>query len=1026
MKKKQLLRWSRLLSLIAAMLIFSISAMSQAKNGPLGICYVEVNNNNILNAGAYTLKNGGQQVFDVAIVFAANLNYDVAKGRPYLYANNNVTKVLSNAATYIQPLQAKGIKVLLDVLGNHQGAGICNFTSRAQAKDFALQIAHTVNTYGLDGIDFDDEYSDYGTNGTGQPNDSSFVMLVQEVRALLPTKIISFYYYGPAASRLSWNGYRVGDYVDYSWNAIYGSFSNPNVPPLGSDKKSPAAVWIGNTSTSTVTSLANQTKSGNYGLFLWYDLHGSNEATYLSAGTVPLYNDSAKLTGTLQSWTAGASCDAPIGLTVSNLTGASATVSWTAVGSNNYTVDYKTAAASTWTNAASGTTGTSVNISGLTANTEYDWRVRTNCTSSTSTYSFAPRFNSGSGPVTSPGPRSLYFDGTNEYVNTGSINLSGSALSFEGWIKPAAFKSASPYISSIIGTETSDANAALLRLGDASVANNKLQFVLSIGGSQKKLAAVSTLSTNTWYHVAATYDGATMKLYINGVLDASVAQTGAVTANGVFYISRSWDDSRCFNGWMDEMRVWKKALTATEIQNNKCSTSPSSTSLEGYWRFNDGSGTSAQDTTGHNYTGSLTNMDNSNWRTDVPTCAPVLPVANFTGTPVAVATGQSVTFTNSSTNATSYSWTFTGGSPATSTATNPVVTYNTAGTYTVKLVATNANGSDSLIRTNYITVSAALNYAISLDGTNEYLQSNTVNLSGSALSMEAWVKPNGFKAAFPNISTLMGIESGTNAALLRFGDDGLANNKLQFVLSIGGAQKKLASATTFSTGTWYHIAATYDGATMKLYVNGVLDASVAQTGAVTANATFYLSYSYDASRCLNGIIDEARVWKKALTATEVANNACTVPGSSTSLEAYWKLNEGSGTSAADATGKGHSLTLTNTESADWVTDVPSACGGAASRQAVIPVAEITAVVNETAVAWPNPVAKNKSVSISLKELTGHPRITLYNTMGAVMKTQNINATVTQVPLTGFSAGIYYYAIKTADGKLLHKGSIVVQ
>jgi GH18 family chitinase len=59
-------------------------------------------------------------------------------------------------------------------------------------QEILQQLANTVNTYGLDGIDFDDEYSEYGNNGTGQPNDSSFVMLVQELRALLPDKIISF------------------------------------------------------------------------------------------------------------------------------------------------------------------------------------------------------------------------------------------------------------------------------------------------------------------------------------------------------------------------------------------------------------------------------------------------------------------------------------------------------------------------------------------------------------------------------------------------------------------------------------------------------------------------------------------------------------------------------------------------------------------------------------------------------------------------------------------------------------------
>lgn len=1020
MKHNYLLKLAFILSIGSVLAASSKIHAQTPKNGPLGICYVEVNNNNILNAGAYTLKNGGQQLFDIAIVFAANINYDVSKGRAYIYPNNNVSKVFNNPATYIQPLQAKGIKVLFDILGNHQGAGLCNFTSRAAAKDFAQQIAHTVNTYGFDGVDFDDEYSDYGTNSTGQPNDSSFVMLVQEVRALLPAKIISFYYYGPAASRLSWNGYRVGDYVNYSWNANYGTFSNPAVPPLGNDKKSPAAVWIGNTPASTVTTLANQTKSGNYGLFLWYDLHGSNEANYLSAGAVPLYSDSAKLTGTLQSWTAGTNCDAPVGLSASNITGTSATLNWTAVGSNTYTIDYKTAGASTWTNAVTATSAVSVTVSGLSANTDYDWRIRTNCSGTGSAYNFAPRFNSGSGPVTSPGPRALYFDGVNEYINAGTINLSGSALSFEGWVKPASFKSVSPYISSIIGTETGDANAALLRFGDVGIANNKLQFVLSIGGAQSKLTSATALNINTWYHIAATYDGANMKLYINGVLDASVAKTGAFTANGTLYISKSWDDSRNFNGSMDEWRVWRRALTQAEIQNNKCSVSPAATSLEACWRFNDGSGTSAQDTTGHGYTGSLVNMDNSNWITDVPTCGTSLPVANFTGAPVTITTGQSVTFTNTSSNTTSYSWTFTGGTPAASTQTNPVVTYSTAGTYTVKLVATNAAGSDSLVRTNYIQVNAATtNFAVQMNGSNQSLSTGTINLNGTLVSMEGWVNVAAFKTAFPYISTVMGTESGTNAALLRFGDASVAANKLQFVLTIGGTQRKLNSVTTFNASTWYHIAATFDGTTMKLYVNGTLDASATNAGTITSNAAFYIGYSYENARNLNGMVDEVRVWKKALTQAEIQSNMCAVSPTATSLEAYWRLNEGTGTSSADATGHAHTAAFTNMSSTNWVTTVPPGCGSAARPVAALPKKVEAAV-------WPNPVPKNGMLSISSVDINDKAVLTIYNQVGTVIKNTNVTATITKLPVAGLAAGLYYFNIRKTNGRLFSKGSFVVQ
>ena len=87
--------------------------------------------------------------------------------------------------------------------------------------------------------------------------------------------------------------------------------------------------------------------------------------------------------------TAG-TCNAPGGLVSSAITTSSATVSWAAVsGAVSYDVDYKANASATWINAATGTTATSVNLSGLAASTLHDWRVRTNCSSSSSGYSQA-------------------------------------------------------------------------------------------------------------------------------------------------------------------------------------------------------------------------------------------------------------------------------------------------------------------------------------------------------------------------------------------------------------------------------------------------------------------------------------------------------------------------------------------------------------------------------------------------------------------------------------------------------------
>ncbi|MGB8192419.1 MAG: reprolysin-like metallopeptidase [Chitinophagaceae bacterium] len=80
-------------------------------------------------------------------------------------------------------------------------------------------------------------------------------------------------------------------------------------------------------------------------------------------------------------------CGDPAGLASSAITSSGATVSWGAVsGANSYDADYKTTASSTWINAATGTTSTSVNLSGLSASTSYDWRVRANCTGGSSNY----------------------------------------------------------------------------------------------------------------------------------------------------------------------------------------------------------------------------------------------------------------------------------------------------------------------------------------------------------------------------------------------------------------------------------------------------------------------------------------------------------------------------------------------------------------------------------------------------------------------------------------------------------------
>ena len=100
--------------------------------------------------------------------------------------------------------------------------------------------------------------------------------------------------------------------------------------------------------------------------------------------------------------------------------------------------------------------------------------------------------------------------------------------------------------------------------------------------------------------------------------------------------------------------------------------------------------------------------------------SPQPPVADFTASSTNISAGDSVTFTDTSiNNPTSWSWSFEGGTPATSTDQNPTVTYNTAGTYDVTLTATNAYGSDSETKLDYIDVSA-VPYCTSSAGNQGY------------------------------------------------------------------------------------------------------------------------------------------------------------------------------------------------------------------------------------------------------------------------------------------------------------------
>ncbi len=216
----------------------------------------------------------------------------------------------------------------------------------------------------------------------------------------------------------------------------------------------------------------------------------------------------------------------------------------------------------------------------------------------------------------------LEFDGSNDYVSISSINLNGqSSLTMEAWIYPESFNYISDnYISNIVGYDNAD---ALLRIGDNDlsnmVANNRLQLMINTSSGPKKCNGTTELSPQHWYHVAGTYDGSNIRLYVNGVLDASVAHSGNLQVNrseiklGAGTVSGS--DDRCFDGFIDEVRIWTTPRTETNIRQNMYREMSSlETGLFAYYKLNETSGTTASDSK-VSYDGSLTNMGGTEWKT---------------------------------------------------------------------------------------------------------------------------------------------------------------------------------------------------------------------------------------------------------------------------------------------------------------------------------------------------------------------------------------------------------------------------
>lgn len=275
------------------------------------IVYIEVNNENPLNAGEYFM--GDEPFFDIVSIFAANINLD-KDGAPYISCNTQTAYVLQNADKIIRPLQEKGIKVHLSILGNHDDAGMRSL-SEDGAKAFAKELKAYADIYGLDGFDFDDEYSSYaenkyqGTSGSVVSSKSectpqNYKRLLEICREVMPKEeglAFGIYWYTSNDHPI---GEGLEDLVDYTVFGTYGSFREYSGQNISKEIQAPYAITLVAEDNGTILPInvnetnLNKVVNNGYKYFAFYNLKSSrNYELYFNKVATKLWNKDVTWTG---------------------------------------------------------------------------------------------------------------------------------------------------------------------------------------------------------------------------------------------------------------------------------------------------------------------------------------------------------------------------------------------------------------------------------------------------------------------------------------------------------------------------------------------------------------------------------------------------------------------------------------------------------------------------------------------------------------------------------------------------------
>ena len=839
--------------------------------------------------------------------------------------------------------------------------------------------------------------------------------------------------------------------IQQDMNAPIGGGTPDTTPPTAPSNLTATAVgqaqinlsWTASTDNVAVTGYQVERCQGSgCGTFA---LAGSptgttfNDTTGLQAGTTYSYrvraSDAVPNFGTYSN-TAAATTQAapppdttpptaPTNLTATAVGPAQINLSWTASTDNVAVTGYQVercqgSGCGTFALAGSPTGTTFNDTTGLQAGTTYTYRVRANdAVPNFSTYSntaaattqaaqglsAAYGFNEGAGSTTvdSSGNgnhgtlsgatwttqgkfgNAVSFNGTNNFVtvpDAATLDL-GATGTVEAWVKLAAVNRWNGVIAKG-NANSDDAQNYAIEIDDT----NHVRCGLGNGSSFRVLVSTATLAVNQFYHLACTWDGTTLSVYINGALNTSTAQALTPAGNTApLSIGQFGGNSDRFSGVIDEVRLYNRALTLAQIQqdmnapigggtpdttpptapSNLTATAVGTAQINLSWTASTDNvavtgyqverclgagcsnfalagsptGTSFNDTTGlqpaTTYTYRVRASDAvpnfSTYSNTATATTPALPPPDTTPptapsnlTATAVGPAQiNLSWTASTDNVavTGYQvercqgagcGTFALAGSPTGTTFNDTTGLQAGTTYTYRVRANDAVPNFSTYSNTATATTQAAQGLNAAYGFNEGAGSTTVDSSGNGnhgtLSGATWTTQGKFGNALsfngtnnfvtvPDAATLDLGATGTVEAWVKLAavnrwngviakgnvnSDNAHNyaieiddtNHVRCGLGNGSSFRVLVSTATLAVNQFYHLACTWNGTTLALYVNGIPDSSVAQALTPAGNtAPLSIGQFGGNSDRFSGVIDEVRLYNRALSATEIQQDSTT-------------------------------------------------------------------------------------------------------------------------------------------------------